>query len=64
MKETKENYDPKQQKSDNLGSWTFKEDLNDIFNGAHAVLILTEWQEYSVLNWSRISKIMNSQLGF
>ena len=60
MKETKEDCDPKQQKSHNLGSWSFNEDLNDIFNGAHAVLILTEWQEYSILNWNKISKRMNS----
>ncbi len=39
-------------------SWYFEKDLNLIFKDAEAILILTEWQEYSSLNWQDISDLM------
>tara|TARA_A100001388_G_scaffold275967_1_gene262570 strand:+ start:3889 stop:5337 length:1449 start_codon:yes stop_codon:yes gene_type:complete len=40
------------------GSWNFTNQLNTVFDDAHAVVILTEWEEYSDLNWISISKKM------
>ena len=42
---------------DGSGNWQFMKDLDD-FKDAHAVLVLTEWQEYSSINWIKISKEM------
>ena len=39
------------------GKWKFCNNLN-IFDGAHAVLMLTEWEEYKNINWENISKKM------
>ena len=33
------------------GSWTKADSVEDAVNGADAVLVLTEWQDYSGLNW-------------
>ncbi len=40
-----------------LGKWKFSKNL-DIFDQAHAVLMLTEWEEYKNINWEDISKKM------
>ena len=46
---------------ENNSSWVFKSNLKDVFNDAHAVIILTEWKEYSNLDWLAISKqILNT----
>ena len=41
----------------NSGSWQFMEKL-DNFDGAHAVVILTEWQENSNLDWVKVASQM------
>ncbi len=41
------------------GNWTFSKDIN-IFEDAHAALILTEWEEYKNINWDLASKAMIS----
>ena len=41
----------------NSGSWQFMEKL-DNFDGAHAVVILTEWEEYSNLDWEKVASEM------
>ena len=40
-----------------IGSWQFSSSLN-IFNDAHAVLMLTEWNEYKKIDWLDVSKKM------
>ena len=35
---------------DGLGSWKFSRNL-EIFDDAYAVLVLTEWTEYGLINW-------------
>ena len=40
------------------GNWDFAEDLSEIFHNADAVVILTEWDIYSELDWKKIAKIM------
>ena len=39
------------------GKWKFSNNLK-IFDRAHAVLLLTEWEEYKNINWEDISKKM------
>ncbi len=46
--------------NENLGNWIFSTDMQDLFNDAHAVLILTEWDEYASLDWNKISQKMTS----
>ena len=41
----------------NLGSWKFSENLN-IFDNAHAVLVLTEWDDYKNIEWDYVAKKM------
>ncbi len=40
------------------GSYTFTNKIDSIFDNSHAVVILTEWEEYSNINWSSIAKKM------
>ena len=42
---------------DGLGSWTFNKNL-EIFDDAYAVLILTEWPEYGLINWEEVAEKM------
>ena len=39
------------------GRWRFSKNL-EIFDNAHAVLVLTEWEEYKEINWDFVSKKM------
>ena len=43
--------------NNNFGSWTFSKNLN-IFDNAHAVLVLTEWEDYKNIEWIHIQKKM------
>ena len=47
----------KNESMSNSGSWQFMEKL-DNFGGAHAVVILTEWEEYSNLDWEKVASQM------
>ena len=40
------------------GIWSFKEDIYSSIDGTDAVVILTEWTEYSKINWSEVCKTM------
>ena len=40
------------------GSWSFSSDIYDSVNNADAVLVLTEWEDYTNINWEKVSKIM------
>ena len=40
-----------------IGHWRFSKSLN-IFGDAHAILILTEWEEYKYINWHNVVKKM------
>jgi len=54
----KKNYSKSQ---DDKGSWTYTTKLDNVFENAHAIVILTEWNEYSILDWKRISnQILNT----
>ena len=46
---------------ESAGTWSFSSDLTNVFDNAHAVIILTEWKDYSLLDWERISnQILNT----
>ncbi len=40
------------------GSWIATKNLINIFENVHAVVILTEWEEYSKIDWTKASKMM------
>jgi len=42
----------------NDGSWHFTSNILDGFNDADAAIVLTEWEEYSEINWNAASKMM------
>jgi len=44
----------------NEGKWMKTDNLDSIFDNSDAVVILTEWDEYSNLNWNYISNKMRS----
>ena len=44
--------------NNNFGSWKFSKNLN-IFDNAHAVLVLTEWEDYKKIEWDHVAKKMN-----
>ena len=37
-------------------SWYYTQDFNEGAEGADAIVVLTEWEEYRLLDWSKISK--------
>ncbi len=39
-------------------NWNFSRNLEDVFTNADAVIILTEWEEYSNIDWKRFSALM------
>ena len=53
-------YDLNENSSQNIeeGKWSKVDLIYDIFNDADAVLILTEWKEYALINWEEVSKRM------
>ena len=40
------------------GFWCYSETINEVFENADAVLILTEWHEYSLIKWKYVSPKM------
>ena len=42
------------------GNWVSIEMIDDVFVGADAAVILTEWEEYSLIDWNKASKLMRS----
>ena len=40
------------------GNWSFSDEIYDSINNADAVLVLTEWGDYTNINWEKVSRIM------
>ncbi len=40
------------------GKWSFSNTIDEVFVGADAVLVLTEWPEYSLIDWRILSSKM------
>ena len=60
--EKEENDQIKEIQQDNLfkfeGQWCFEENISNCSEGADAIVVLTEWEEYSLIDWQDISKRM------
>ncbi len=42
------------------GIWSFKEDIYSSIDGTDAVVVLTEWEEYTNIDWGEAASIMRS----
>ena len=40
------------------GQWCFEENIYKCSEGADAIVVLTEWEKYSLLDWQEISNRM------
>ena len=40
------------------GTWCYMKNMFDVINGADAILVLTEWEEYTNIDWDKASSIM------
>ena len=40
------------------GKWEFVTDIYDASNGADAVILITDWDNYKNLNWEKISSLL------
>ena len=45
---------------DNSSNWTYSKNLEEIYNNADALIILTEWDQYRSINWDLVGKKMRS----
>ena len=39
-------------------NWFYSENIYDSAKGADAIVVLTEWEEYSIINWEEIARLM------
>ena len=44
--------------NDREGNWFYSDDIYEAVKGVDAIVVLTEWEEYSNLDWKFISKLM------
>ena len=54
---TKKNKKDELHPNQKSGQWTFSNNLN-IFDKAHAVIVLTEWDDYKNIEWNLVAKNM------
>ena len=54
---SEEHNEGKKTLNNQIGKWQFSKSL-DIFDDAHASLVLTEWEEYKKINWHKAAKKM------
>ena len=40
------------------GEWCFEQNIISAVEGADSVVVLTEWEEYSSIDWQEVSKRM------
>jgi len=57
IKPSSENNYQNESSLNNLGKWQFSNNLS-VFDNAHAVLVLTEWEEYRNIKWDYVVKEM------
>ena len=50
---------PEYKGEENIVSWQYCHNINDAVRDSDAIVLATEWQEYTELNWGDISKLMN-----
>ena len=49
---------PQRLNNEEFGNWKMSKSIMDTFQNADAAIILTEWNEYSRINWIEVSMIM------
>ena len=54
----KTSYNDQKTKIQSSNSWSFTNTLDNVFKETHAVVILTEWSEYSNIDWVNTAKMM------
>ena len=52
------NNDEQTNDNSNNGKWSFSKIIYEAVQGCDALLVLTEWEEYSLIDWERVSKLM------
>jgi len=57
-KEISKKFDLNQLYSLPEGNWSYSKSIYNAAKGADAIVVLTEWEEYSVINWEKIGKDM------
>ncbi len=59
IKENKNLFEKENEDNNNYeASWCFKDNIHEAAKNSDAILVLTEWSEYTKINWFEISKIM------
>ena len=59
IQESKNLFSKESENKTNLeGCWCFKENIQDAAKNSDAILVLTEWNEYTKINWFEISELM------
>ena len=48
------------QTHENVGSWTFSDNIYQSMKNADAAVIITEWDEYKFLDWRKIGNLMRN----
>tara|TARA_B100000212_G_scaffold234506_1_gene178371 strand:- start:244 stop:1605 length:1362 start_codon:yes stop_codon:yes gene_type:complete len=46
------------QRNNSDGNWAYIDNLDEAFNNADAIIIMTEWSEYLKIDWEKFSKLM------
>ena len=59
-KDLEDNAIPLAEISNQEGKWAFSKSVIEASNGADAIIILTEWEEFKTIDWHQISQIMRT----
>ena len=49
-----------ERKRSNLGKWEFTNNMEEVFEGSDAVVVLTEWSQYSEIKWENVVSKMRA----
>ena len=55
-----DNATPLSEISNHEGKWAFSKSVIEASNGADAIIILTEWEEFKTIDWHQISQVMRT----
>ncbi len=60
QKASKIDYECEEESNFREGNWFYSNNIYEAVKGADAIVVLTEWEEYSNLDWEFISKLMRN----
>ena len=49
-----------ERETSNLGKWEFTNNMEEVFEGSDAVVVLTEWSQYSEIKWENVVSEMRA----